>query len=63
MGCAISCSETLEISRSKFNREENAINTNTADRYTRWEFVSHFSVQPQLSPSKSDLIAPSRTSD
>lgn len=63
LGCSIMCDKALKIIRSKFNREENPINIGIADLYFLkgtcvgiFFFFLHFSVQPQFSPRKNNLI-------
>lgn len=70
LGCSLMCDKALKIIRSKFNREENPINTGIADLYFLkgtcvgiFFFFLHFSVQPQFSPRKNSLIILSRESN
>lgn len=68
MDCSIMCDKALRIIRSKFNGEENSVNISAADSYFLKGtcvgiFFLHFSLQPQFSPRKNNLIILKRKSN
>lgn len=69
LGCSIMCDKALKTIRSKSNREENPINIALQTgiflkaHMLGFFFFLHFSLQPQFSPRKNNLIILSRKSN